>query len=54
MVKALDHRIVESEIELQPQYNVHFRTNTLGKGTIIQAMGEIIPLLFFDKDGFGI
>ena len=32
MVKVLDCEIVVSEFELQSRYNVHFRTNTLGKG----------------------
>ena len=32
MVKAMDNGIVVSEFELQSRYNVHFRTNTIGKG----------------------
>ena len=50
MIKALDCKIVQSEFELQSRYNVHFRTNTLGKVVnllILPAMGEIVPLLFF-------
>ena len=42
MVKALDCGIVVSEFELQSQYGMHFRTNTLGKGMnplILLAMG---------------
>ena len=31
-VKAIDCEIVVSEFELQSRYDVHFRTNTLGKG----------------------
>ena len=31
-IKAMDCGIVESEFELQSRYNVHFRTNILGKG----------------------
>ena len=31
MVKAMDCEIVESELELQSRYNVHFRKNTIGK-----------------------
>ena len=31
IVKALDYGIVESEIELQSRYQVHFRTNKFGK-----------------------
>ena len=33
MVKAMDCGIVFSEFELLSRYYVHFRTNTLGKGT---------------------
>ena len=50
MVKAMDCRIVEREFVLQSRYYVHFRANNLGKGTnplILQAMGKIVPLLFF-------
>ena len=50
MVKAMDCRIVVSEFVLQSCYYDHFRANTLGKGVnplILQAMGEIVPLLFF-------
>ena len=57
MVKAMDCRIVVSEFELQSCYYVHFQTNTLGKDMnllILQAIGQIIPLLFFSKDGIGI
>ena len=42
MVKAMDCRIVVSEFELQSQYYIHFRVNTLGKGMhplILTAMG---------------
>ena len=57
MVKAMDCRIVISEFELKSRYYVHFRTNTLGKGMnplILPVMGEILTLLFFSKDSFGI
>ena len=57
MVKALDCGIVVSEFELQLHYYVYFRTNTLGKymnPLILTAIGLIVPLLFFSKDGFGI
>ena len=50
MVKATDSGIAVSEFELQSNYYVHFRTNTLGKGMnllILLAMGWIIPLLLF-------
>ena len=42
MVKALDCGIVVGEFELLSQYDVHFQTNTLGKGMdplILPAMG---------------
>ena len=42
MVKAMDCGIVVSEFVLQSRYYVHFRANTLGKGTnplILPAMG---------------
>ncbi len=57
MVKAMDCGIVAREFVLQSRYYVHFRANTLGKGTnplILPAMGKIVPLLFFYKNGFGI
>ena len=49
--------IVVHEFELQSRYYVLFRANTLGKGMnphILPAMGEIVPLLFFYGNGFGI
>ena len=33
VANILESGIVENEFELQSGYNVHFRTNTLGKGT---------------------
>ena len=48
--KAMDCGIVVSEFVFQSRYYVHFRANTLGKDMsplILQAMGEIVPLLFF-------
>ena len=42
MVKARDSRIVVSDFVFQLRYYVHFRANTLGKGTnplILEAMG---------------
>ena len=57
MVKAMDCGIVVREFELQSHYYVHFRANTLVKGTnplILPAMGWIVPLIFFLEDGFGI
>ena len=57
MVKAMDCEIVVSEFEHQSRYYIHFRTNTPGKGMIpliLPAMVNIVPLLFFQEDGFGI
>ena len=57
MVKALDCGIVGSEFGLQSRYYFHFRTNTLGKSMnaqLLQAMGQIVPLLVFLENGFGI
>ena len=57
MVKAMDCEIVESEFELRSRYYIYFRTNTLGKGMnplILLAMGWIVQLLLFLKEGFGI
>ena len=57
MVKAMDCGIIVSEFILQLRYYIHFRANTLGKGMnplILPAMGEIVPLLFFLENGFGI
>ena len=42
MVNVMDCGIVVSEFVLQSRYYVHFRANTLGKGTnlfILPAMG---------------
>ena len=42
MVKAIDSGIVASEFKLQSRYNVHFQTNTQGKGInplALQTMG---------------
>ena len=57
MVKAMDCGIVVSEFVLQSRYYVHFRANTLGKGMnplILPSLGQIVPLLFFSENGFGI
>ena len=57
MVKAMDCGIVEREFVLQSRYYVHFRANTLGKCMnpfILPAMGQIVQLLFFYENGFGI
>ena len=52
-----DCDIEVSELKFLSRYYVHFRGNTHGKGmnTIISVpMGLIVPLLFFNKDGFGL
>ena len=57
MVKAMDCGIVISEFVLQSRYYIRFRANTFGKGMnplILQAMGQIVSLLFFYECGFGI
>ena len=57
MVKAMDCGIVVSKFVLQSRYYIHFWANTLVKGMnplILPAMGQIVPLLFFSENGFGI
>ena len=57
MAKVLDWRLKVSKSELQSCYYIHFWTYTLGESInllIPPAMGYIIPLLFFSKDGFDI
>ena len=57
MAKVLDCGLEVSEFELQSCYYVHFRTNTFEKAMnplILRAVGKIVSLLFFYKDGFGI
>ena len=57
MVKALDCGIVVIEFDFQSRYNVHFRTNTLGKGMnplILPVMGLDSNDPYYKKDGFGI
>ena len=42
VANVLDYNILFCEFKLQPQYYIHFRTNTLGKGInllIPPAMG---------------
>ena len=49
--------IVVREFELKSCYFVHFRTNILRKSMnslIPPAIGSIVPLLFFYKDGLDI
>ena len=57
MVKAMDCWIVVSQFVLQSHYYVHFRTYSLGKDIspfILPAREQIVPLLLFSNDGFGI
>ena len=56
MTKVLDCGLEISEFECYLQYYVHFQNKTHGKGMkplILPAMGSIISVLFFYKDGFG-
>ena len=49
--------IVVSEFDLQSRYCAYFWTNAILKGMnrfILTAMSQVVPLLFFYKDGFGI
>ena len=53
----MDCGIVVSRFVLQLWYNVHFRSNTFGKGMnpfILLDKGKIVRLLFFWENGFGI
>ena len=57
MIKTLDSGIVVSEFELQSFNYVHFRTNIFGNGInllILPGIDQIVPLLSFLKNGFGI
>ena len=54
---VLECDIVVTKFKFQSQFSVHFRANIFGNGMnpfIRQAMGGIVPLLFFYKDLFGI
>ena len=56
ILAVLDCDIVIKEFELQSRNYVHFRTYTLRKAMnpfLPPAMGCIIPLLLFYKDGTG-
>ena len=47
--------MLQSEFKFQSFYYIHFQTNTLEKGSEPPtAMGKIVSLQFFNKDGFGI
>ena len=52
-----DCKLGVNEFELQLRYNVHVRIHTLWKGMntvpLPQLWVKIVPLLFFQKDGFG-
>ena len=48
MVLVLDWDFVISVFELQSRYYILFRTNTFS------ALDQIVSLVFFCKDGFGI
>ena len=58
MVKAMDYGIVVSEFVLQSPYCIHFRVNTLGKGTPYPpsyGLSSTTPVLpEIKKGGFGI
>ena len=58
MAKVLDYDLEVSEFEHQLRYYFHFRTNTLGESIESSyprpAMGWILSLLFYYRDGFGI
>ena len=57
VVNVLHCNIVVSEVEFQSRHYIHFWNNTFGTGMnllILPAMGYIVPLLFFYKDGLGI
>ena len=57
VANVMDCNLIVSEFELQLFYYIHYRTNTLGKymnSIVPPTMGQIVPLLFFYKDGFGI
>ena len=52
VTNVLDYNIVVGDFKLQSCYYIHFWT---GMNPLIPpAVGEIIPLLLFYKDGFGI
>ena len=57
MANMLDCNIEINEFEPQLHYCIHFQINTFGKGMnllIPPAMGSVVLLLFFYKDGFDI
>ena len=58
MGKVLNCNLEVSEFELPSRYYVYFQTNTFWErhwtSLILLAMGLVVSLLFFNKDGFGI
>ena len=58
MAKVLVCGLSVTEFELQSNYYIHLRTNTLEKGMNLfiplPAMYKMISVLFFYKEGFGI
>ena len=57
MANVLDCGFDVSEVNLRSRYYVYFQNNTFRKGMnplIPSVMGSIIPLLFFNKNGFDI
>ena len=57
VANVLGYNIVVSEFKIQSHYDVYFQTNTFRKGIKAlnpSAMGWIVPLVVFYKDGFGI
>ena len=53
MGKVLDSGLEVNQLELQSCYYVHFRRE-IYKSPYVPAIGLIVPLLFFSKDGFAI
>ena len=57
MTKVLECSLEVSWFELQLHNYIHFQINTIRKGMSLlfpSGMDEIVSLLFFYKDGFGI
>ena len=58
LANELDWNTVVCKFEFQLHYYIHFQTKTLGKGNsflcLSSGMGQVVPLLFFNIDGFGI
>ena len=54
MAKVRDWSFKGSEFKLPLRYDINFRKIFKRKVFIPPAIGQIVPLLFFGKDGFGI